>query len=60
MPEKFQFGDIIRENEIVITAHDAELFLGVPNGVVEVGENCVGRGPRVSMGRCANRRRSEY
>ncbi|CAH6909340.1 Cadherin domain-containing protein [Vibrio chagasii] len=39
---KVSVGDIIRENEIVITAHDAELFLGVPNGVVEVGENCVG------------------
>ncbi|MCW0469138.1 hypothetical protein OH492_09115 [Vibrio chagasii] len=42
MPEKVSVGDIIRENEIVITAHDAELFLERTNGVVEVGENCVG------------------
>ncbi|WP_299141725.1 retention module-containing protein [uncultured Vibrio sp.] len=39
---KVSVGDIIGENEIVITAHDAELLLGIPNGVVEVGENCVG------------------
>ncbi|MGF1802148.1 retention module-containing protein, partial [Vibrio gigantis] len=39
---KVLVGDIIRENEIVITGYDAELLIGVPSGVVEVGSNCVG------------------
>ncbi|WP_133151699.1 retention module-containing protein, partial [Vibrio splendidus] len=39
---KVSAGDIIRENEIVITANQAELVLGTPNGVTEVGSNCVG------------------
>ncbi|MFA0627153.1 retention module-containing protein [Vibrio sp. 10N.222.49.A3] len=41
-PRKVLVGDIIRENEIVITANNAELVLGAPNGEVLVGENCVG------------------
>ncbi|MFA0201122.1 retention module-containing protein, partial [Vibrio atlanticus] len=41
-PKKVLVGDIIRENEIVITANNAELVLGAPNGEVLVGENCVG------------------
>ncbi|MFA0090316.1 retention module-containing protein [Vibrio sp. 10N.261.49.A11] len=41
-PKKVLVGDIIRENEIVITANNAELVLGVPNGEVLVGDNCVG------------------
>ncbi|MEZ9569314.1 retention module-containing protein [Vibrio splendidus] len=39
---KISAGDIIRENEIVITANQAELVLGTPNGVTEVASNCVG------------------
>ncbi|CAK1701617.1 Cadherin-like domain-containing protein [Vibrio crassostreae] len=39
---KISVGDIIRENEIVITANQAELLLGTPNGVTEVASNCVG------------------
>ncbi len=39
---KVSVGDIIRENEIVITAHDAELLIGLPSGPVEVEGNCVG------------------
>ncbi|WP_133148379.1 MULTISPECIES: retention module-containing protein, partial [unclassified Vibrio] len=39
---KISAGDIIRENEIVITANQAELVLGTQNGVTEVGSNCVG------------------
>ena len=39
---KVSVGDIIRENEIVITAHDAELLIGQPSGPVEVEGNCVG------------------
>ncbi|WP_060982486.1 retention module-containing protein [Vibrio splendidus] len=39
---KVSVGDIIRENEIVITANDAGLVLDNPNGVIEVGSNCVG------------------
>ncbi|MFA0543667.1 retention module-containing protein, partial [Vibrio sp. 10N.222.52.B7] len=39
---KISVGDIIRENEIVITANQAELLLGNPNGVTEVASNCVG------------------
>ncbi|PTP91991.1 retention module-containing protein [Vibrio splendidus] len=39
---KISAGDIIRENEIVITANQAELVLGSPNGVTEVASNCVG------------------
>ncbi|MEZ8439037.1 retention module-containing protein [Vibrio splendidus] len=39
---KISAGDIIRENEIVITANQAELVLGTPNGVTEVGSNCIG------------------
>ncbi|WP_133154387.1 retention module-containing protein, partial [Vibrio lentus] len=39
---KVSVGDIIRKNEIVITAHDAELLVGVPSGVVEIEGNCVG------------------
>ncbi|MEZ8152396.1 retention module-containing protein [Vibrio splendidus] len=39
---KISAGDIIRENEIVITANHAELVLGSPNGVTEVASNCVG------------------
>ncbi len=38
---KVSVGDIIRENEIVITANDAGLVLDNPNGI-EVGSNCVG------------------
>ncbi|WKY59163.1 retention module-containing protein [Vibrio sp. SNU_ST1] len=41
-PTKVLVGDIIRENEIVITANNAELVLGAPNGEVLVGDNCVG------------------
>ncbi|CAV18376.1 retention module-containing protein [Vibrio atlanticus] len=41
-PKKVLVGDIIRENEIVITANNAELVLGAPNGEVLVGDNCVG------------------
>ncbi|KZX70017.1 hypothetical protein A3712_09650 [Vibrio sp. HI00D65] len=40
--KKVSVGDIIRENEIVITAHDAELLIGQPSGPVEVEGNCVG------------------
>ncbi|MEZ8270315.1 retention module-containing protein [Vibrio splendidus] len=39
---KISAGDIIRENEIVITANQAELVLGSSNGVTEVASNCVG------------------
>ncbi len=39
---KISVGDIIRENEIVITANQAELLLGTSNGVTEVASNCVG------------------
>ncbi|MEZ9174329.1 retention module-containing protein [Vibrio kanaloae] len=39
---KISVGDIIRENEIVITANQAELLLGTPNDVTEVASNCVG------------------
>ena len=39
---KVSVGDIIRENEIVMTAHDAELLIGLPSGPVEVEGNCVG------------------
>ncbi|MEG3220956.1 retention module-containing protein, partial [Vibrio gigantis] len=39
---KVSVGDIIRENEIVITANDSGLVLDNPNGVIEVGSNCVG------------------
>ncbi|EAQ52855.1 retention module-containing protein [Vibrio sp. MED222] len=41
-PKKVLVGDIIRENEIVITANNAELVLSAPNGEVLVGDNCVG------------------
>ena len=40
--KKVSVGDIIRENELVITAHDAELLIGQPSGPVEVEGNCVG------------------
>ncbi|MFA0145237.1 retention module-containing protein [Vibrio lentus] len=39
---KISVGDIIRENEIVITANKSELVLGVQNDSIPVGENCVG------------------
>ncbi|OQQ02660.1 hypothetical protein BK411_21885, partial [Vibrio splendidus] len=39
---RISVGDIIRENEIVITANQAELVLGTQNGVTEVASNCVG------------------
>ncbi|SBS25536.1 retention module-containing protein [Vibrio toranzoniae] len=39
---KVSVGDIIRENEIVITANKSELVLGVQNDSIPVGENCVG------------------
>ncbi|MEC7941300.1 MAG: retention module-containing protein [Pseudomonadota bacterium] len=39
---KVSVGDIIRENEIVITANNAELLIGQPSGPVEVEGNCVG------------------
>ncbi|PML06005.1 retention module-containing protein [Vibrio lentus] len=39
---KISVGDIIRENEIVITANKSDLVLGVQNDSIPVGENCVG------------------
>ncbi|WP_157373633.1 retention module-containing protein, partial [Vibrio coralliirubri] len=39
---KISIGDIIRENEIVITANKSELVLGVQNDSIPVAENCVG------------------
>ncbi len=39
---KISVGDIIRENEIVITGNKSELVLGVQNDSIPVGENCVG------------------
>ena len=39
---KVSVGDIIRENEIVITANKSELVLGVQNDSIPVGDNCVG------------------
>ncbi|UQV20462.1 retention module-containing protein [Vibrio sp. J383] len=39
---KISVGDIIRENEIVITANKSELVLGVQNDSIAVGENCIG------------------
>ncbi|MEZ9159462.1 retention module-containing protein [Vibrio lentus] len=39
---KISVGDIIRENEIVITANKSALVLGVQNDSIPVGENCVG------------------
>ncbi|PMN65998.1 hypothetical protein BCT26_16015 [Vibrio lentus] len=39
---KISVGDIIRENEIVITANKSELVLGVQNDSIPVGENCAG------------------
>ncbi|MEZ9659593.1 retention module-containing protein [Vibrio sp. 10N.261.52.F3] len=39
---KVSVGDIIRENEIVITANKSELVLGVQNDSIPVAENCVG------------------
>ncbi|WP_299689035.1 retention module-containing protein [uncultured Vibrio sp.] len=41
-PRTISAGDIIRENEIIITANQAELVLGVPSGSVEIASNCVG------------------
>ncbi|NOI91723.1 retention module-containing protein [Vibrio splendidus] len=39
---KISVGDIIRENEIVITSNGSEVVLGVQNDSIPVGENCVG------------------
>ncbi|WP_162808217.1 retention module-containing protein [Vibrio splendidus] len=39
---KISAGDIIRENEIVITSNGSEVVLGVQNDSIPVGENCVG------------------
>ncbi|MFA0521287.1 retention module-containing protein, partial [Vibrio sp. 10N.222.55.E8] len=38
---KIAVGDIIRGNEIVITANGSELILGVQNNAIPIADNCV-------------------
>jgi hypothetical protein len=39
---KLSVGDIVREDEIAISANDAGLSLSSPNGTIKVGANCIG------------------